>query len=57
MKPVLAKKEEPNIRIIKRIGGFVLFIIGSLLIFMPSKDGQLPKTLEVSKEWLDKDEN
>ena len=57
VKPVLAKKEEPNIRIIKRIGGFVLFIIGSLIIFMTSKYGQLPKTLEVSKEWLDKDEN
>lgn len=56
-KPASAKKEETNIRIIKYIGSFVLFVIGSLLIFMPSKDSKLPKTLKIRGEWTDDDEH
>lgn len=55
--PTSAEKEETDIRIIKRIGGFVLFVIGSLLVLMPFKDGKLPKALEISEEWLDNEEN
>lgn len=39
------KPEGGGFRVVKYIGGFVLFVIGPLFFFMSSKDGNLPKNM------------